>query len=93
MNIRDAGQERWLRRYVYWIPALHLDGREVAKGRWGESEVLKALEEWDQDAKNQSGTDSETRSQSHSCSAEGAERSREEGRTAQTPQEEAPKRQ
>lgn len=26
MNIRDAGQERWLRRYVYWIPALHLEG-------------------------------------------------------------------
>ncbi|THH08325.1 hypothetical protein EW145_g2782 [Phellinidium pouzarii] len=35
VNIRDAGQERWLRRYVYWIPALHLEGREVAKGRWG----------------------------------------------------------
>ena len=47
VNIRDAGQERWLRRYVYWIPALHLDGREVAKGRWGEEEVRRALEEWD----------------------------------------------
>ena len=47
VNIRDEGQERWLRRYVYWIPALHLDGREVAKGRWGSSEVLSALEEWD----------------------------------------------
>ena len=47
INIRDKGQEHWLRRYVYWIPALHLDGKEVAKGRWGESEILKALEGWD----------------------------------------------
>ncbi|THH17849.1 hypothetical protein EW146_g3038 [Bondarzewia mesenterica] len=23
VNIQDAGQERWKRKYVYWIPALH----------------------------------------------------------------------
>ncbi|KAI0351490.1 hypothetical protein OH77DRAFT_1524029 [Trametes cingulata] len=34
INIQDPGQERWKRKYVYWIPALHLEGREVAKGRW-----------------------------------------------------------
>lgn len=38
---------------MYWIPALHLDGREVAKGRWGEGEVLKALEDWDKVTKTQ----------------------------------------
>ena len=47
INIQDPGQERWKRKYVYWIPALHIDGKEVAKGRWGESEILKALEGWD----------------------------------------------
>ena len=47
VNIHEAGQERWKRKYVYWIPALHLEGKEVAKGRWGESEVLKALDEWE----------------------------------------------
>lgn len=49
VNIQDPGQERWRRKYVYWIPALHLEEREVAKGRWGESEVLKALKEWDKE--------------------------------------------
>lgn len=47
INIQDVGQERWKRKYVYWIPALHLEGKEVAKGRWGESEILKALDEWE----------------------------------------------
>ena len=50
INIHEAGQERWKRKYVYWIPALHLEGKEVAKGRWGESEVLKALDEWEKNA-------------------------------------------
>ena len=50
INIHEAGQERWKRKYVYWIPALHLEGKEVAKGRWGESEVLKALDEWEKKA-------------------------------------------
>ena len=31
---------------MYWIPALHVDGREVAKGRWDARDVLKALDEW-----------------------------------------------
>jgi hypothetical protein len=31
---------------VYWIPALHLEGKEVAKGRWGTEEVHRALDEW-----------------------------------------------
>ncbi|KIJ69196.1 hypothetical protein HYDPIDRAFT_56545, partial [Hydnomerulius pinastri MD-312] len=33
INIQDKGQERWKKKYVYWIPALHLDGNEIAKGR------------------------------------------------------------
>ncbi|EKM55026.1 uncharacterized protein PHACADRAFT_208554 [Phanerochaete carnosa HHB-10118-sp] len=32
VNIQDADQEEWKRKYVYWIPALHIDGKEVAKG-------------------------------------------------------------
>ncbi|TFY53834.1 hypothetical protein EVG20_g9952 [Dentipellis fragilis] len=32
INIQDPGQERWKRKYVYWIPALHLNGSEIAKG-------------------------------------------------------------
>ncbi|KXN91427.1 hypothetical protein AN958_00689 [Leucoagaricus sp. SymC.cos] len=34
INIQDEGQERWKRKYVYWIPALHIEGKEIAKGRW-----------------------------------------------------------
>ncbi|EIN07082.1 hypothetical protein PUNSTDRAFT_135771 [Punctularia strigosozonata HHB-11173 SS5] len=34
VNIQDPGQERWKKKYVWWIPALHLEGKEVAKGRW-----------------------------------------------------------
>jgi zinc finger CCHC domain-containing protein 8 len=37
----------WKKKYVYWIPALHLDGQEIAKGRWDATDVTKALEQWD----------------------------------------------
>ncbi|KIY62567.1 hypothetical protein CYLTODRAFT_458878 [Cylindrobasidium torrendii FP15055 ss-10] len=40
INIQDAGQERWKRKYVYWIPALHLEGKEVVKGRWDAADPL-----------------------------------------------------
>ena len=49
MNIQDAGQERWKRKYVYWIPALHVEGREVAKGRWDAQTVTEALEKWEKE--------------------------------------------
>ncbi|CDO70019.1 hypothetical protein BN946_scf184354.g21 [Trametes cinnabarina] len=42
VNIQDPGQERWKRKYVYWIPALHIEGKEVAKGRWDAQTVLGA---------------------------------------------------
>ncbi|KAI0780402.1 hypothetical protein BD413DRAFT_607715 [Trametes elegans] len=46
VNIQDPGQERWKRKYVYWIPALHVEGREVAKGRWdAQTHVLSACTE------------------------------------------------
>ncbi|KAG8863067.1 hypothetical protein FRB96_009247 [Tulasnella sp. 330] len=48
VNIYDQGQERWKRRYVYEIPVLMLGDEIKAKGRWGESEVLKALQEFRQ---------------------------------------------
>ncbi|KIK44538.1 hypothetical protein CY34DRAFT_79631 [Suillus luteus UH-Slu-Lm8-n1] len=43
VNIQDKGQERWKKKYVYWIPALHLDGREIAKGRWDASTILESM--------------------------------------------------
>ncbi|THV03941.1 DUF836-domain-containing protein, partial [Dendrothele bispora CBS 962.96] len=49
VNIQDPGQERWKRKYVYWIPALHLEGREIAKGRWDATVVTEALQKWDQE--------------------------------------------
>lgn len=47
INIQDPGQEKWKRKYVYWIPALHIEGKEVAKGRWDAQTVDKALDEWE----------------------------------------------
>lgn len=49
INIQDKGQEKWKRKYVYWIPALHIEGKEVAKGRWDAQVVNEALDEWEKD--------------------------------------------
>ncbi|KAF8163631.1 hypothetical protein B0H34DRAFT_795314 [Crassisporium funariophilum] len=49
INIQDRGQEKWKKKYVYWIPALHLEGQEIAKGRWDQQIVIQALNKWDQD--------------------------------------------
>ncbi|TCD68468.1 hypothetical protein EIP91_010754 [Steccherinum ochraceum] len=46
VNILEPGQERWYRRYRYWIPAIHLEGKEIAKGRIESKPVLDALQEW-----------------------------------------------
>lgn len=46
VDIQAPGQESWKRRYVYWIPALHLDGVEIAKGRWDANTVRPHLEQW-----------------------------------------------
>ncbi|KAH8099636.1 hypothetical protein BXZ70DRAFT_908019 [Cristinia sonorae] len=48
INIQEPGQERWYRRYRYWIPAIHLEGKEIAKGRFDSKPVLEVLEEWKQ---------------------------------------------
>ena len=47
VNIHDEGQERWKKKYVYWIPALHIEGKEVAKGRWDADTVNQALDTWE----------------------------------------------
>ena len=47
INIQDKGQERWKKKYVYWIPALHIEGKEVAKGRWDAQTVNQALDAWE----------------------------------------------
>ena len=49
INIQDEGQERWKRKYVYWIPALHVEGKEVAKGRWDATRVTQALDVWEKE--------------------------------------------
>jgi hypothetical protein len=46
VNIQDPGQERWRKQYVHWIPALHIDGQEVAKGRWDGRTITQALDVW-----------------------------------------------
>jgi zinc finger CCHC domain-containing protein 8 len=48
VNIQEPGQERWKKEYVYWIPALRLDGKEIAKGRWDDQTVIQALDQWNQ---------------------------------------------
>jgi len=48
VNIQEPGQEKWKKEYVYWIPALRLDGKEIAKGRWNDQTVIQALEKWNQ---------------------------------------------
>ena len=35
---------RWRGKFKYEIPVLMMKGRIQAKGRWGESEIMKALE-------------------------------------------------
>jgi len=56
INIQDEGQERWKRKYVYWIPALHIEGKEVAKGRWDAQTVNEALDTWERDPWTTEGT-------------------------------------
>ncbi|KAF8891325.1 hypothetical protein BD779DRAFT_1468903 [Infundibulicybe gibba] len=61
IDIHEKGQERWKKKYVYWIPALHLDNTEIAKGRWnaqtlfnfyqaergqGDFQRVHVIEEW-----------------------------------------------
>ena len=60
INIQEKGQERWKNKYVYWIPALRLEGKEIAKGRWDAAIVEQALAQWDQDqAQSQATTEAE----------------------------------
>ena len=54
INIQDEGQGEWKKKYVYWIPALHLEGKEVAKGRWDGQTVIQALDEWEKTKKEES---------------------------------------
>lgn len=49
INIQDKGQEKWKKKYVYWIPALHIDGKEVAKGRWDAMHINQALDLWEEE--------------------------------------------
>ncbi|KAH8827526.1 hypothetical protein DL96DRAFT_1252388 [Flagelloscypha sp. PMI_526] len=49
VNIHELGNESWKKKYVYWIPALHIEGKEVLKGRWGEELIEEALTKWHQD--------------------------------------------
>lgn len=46
INIQAPGQESWKKKYVYWIPVVHLEGKEIGKGRWTAQTVTDALEKW-----------------------------------------------
>jgi len=41
----DQGKP-WRNRYAWWIPVLHLEGKEIAKGRWDQMNIREALEAW-----------------------------------------------
>jgi zinc finger CCHC domain-containing protein 8 len=47
IDIQDPDQSRWRKKYLYWIPALHLEGKEIAKGRWDAQTVTQALDKWE----------------------------------------------
>ena len=49
INIQDKGQEKWKRKYVYWIPVLHVEEKEVMKGRWDATHVNRALDLWEKE--------------------------------------------
>ncbi|KAJ7029361.1 hypothetical protein C8F04DRAFT_1288526 [Mycena alexandri] len=51
IDIHAPGNAAWKKKYVYWIPALHLEGQEIAKGRWDATDVTKALETWELEQK------------------------------------------
>lgn len=55
VDIRAPGNERWNARYRYWIPALHIEGKEACKGRWTASDVKLALDRWEQETGEGSG--------------------------------------
>ncbi|KAK7038216.1 terpenoid synthase, partial [Favolaschia claudopus] len=43
IDIHAPGNSAWKKKYVYWIPALHLDGQEIAKGRWDATDPSSIL--------------------------------------------------
>ncbi|KAJ7171932.1 hypothetical protein C8R46DRAFT_893971 [Mycena filopes] len=51
IDIHAPENAAWKKKYVYWIPALHLEGQEIAKGRWDATDVTKALDKWEQEQK------------------------------------------
>jgi zinc finger CCHC domain-containing protein 8 len=55
INIQDKGQGKWRKKYVYWIPALHIDGKEVVKGRWDATHVNQALDLWEKEQQKTDG--------------------------------------
>ncbi|KAH7107512.1 glutaredoxin domain-containing protein [Auriculariales sp. MPI-PUGE-AT-0066] len=46
VDIHEKGQEKWHNLYKWWIPVLHVEEKEVVKGRWTAQDVEKALDEW-----------------------------------------------
>ena len=40
---------------MYWIPALHIDGKEVVKGRWDATHVNRALDLWEKEQQKTGG--------------------------------------
>ncbi|KAJ7355894.1 hypothetical protein DFH08DRAFT_1053542 [Mycena albidolilacea] len=60
IDIHAPGNAAWKKKYVYWIPALHLEDQEIAKGRWDATDVTKALEQWDQNQQQAQSTEEQS---------------------------------
>ncbi|KAJ7264915.1 hypothetical protein B0H12DRAFT_1230559 [Mycena haematopus] len=64
IDIHATGNAVWKKKYVYWIPALHLDDQEIAKGRWDATDVTKALEQWDRNQQQAQSTSEQSENKS-----------------------------
>lgn len=49
VDIHSDQGKVWKKKYEWWIPVLHLEDVEIAKGRWNQHDVKKALDTWRKD--------------------------------------------
>ncbi|KAF8517508.1 hypothetical protein BU17DRAFT_91635 [Hysterangium stoloniferum] len=51
IDIHSDQGKPWRNCYAWWIPVLHLEGKEIAKGRWDQTNIREALEAWKKNEK------------------------------------------
>ncbi|KIJ44314.1 hypothetical protein M422DRAFT_252320 [Sphaerobolus stellatus SS14] len=47
VDIHSEDGKKWRTKYAWFIPVLHLEDKEVAKGRWDQTVVKEALQAWE----------------------------------------------